>query len=97
MAGPNSIIAEGGSNVTISEHIHNGVDLQKLIGELPEEDESFAKATRTTALNIVGDTLKDMAKGQFKEGAKQIVQLGKDLSLIGLSEYGAVSRRSGAA
>ena len=34
---------------------------------------------KKTALDIVGEALRDITKGQVKEAAKQIVELGKDL------------------
>ena len=33
-------------------------------------------------MDIIGDAIKDIAKGQVKEAAKQIVELGKDLGPI---------------
>jgi hypothetical protein len=37
---------------------------------------------KKTALDIIGEAIKDIAKGQVKEAAKQIVELGKDLGPI---------------
>lgn len=78
-AGPGSIVATDGSTINVEQHINNAVELQKAIAEQPEDSETFAKVAKKTALNILGDALKDFAKGQVKEAAKQIVELGKDL------------------
>ena len=78
-AGPGAIVAMDGSTVNIQQHIHNALDLQKAIVAEPEESESFTKVAKKTALNIVGEAIKDVAKGQVKEAAKQIIELGKDL------------------
>jgi hypothetical protein len=78
-AGPGSIVATDGSTVNVEQHINNAIELQKAIAEEPEDSETFAKVAKKTALNILGDALKDFAKGQVKEAAKQIVELGKDL------------------
>jgi len=48
----------------------------------PEESESFTKVAKKTALDIVGDAIKDIAKGQVKEAAKEIIELGRDLGPI---------------
>ena len=39
----------------------------------------FCQGAKKTALDIVGGAIKDIAKGQIKEAAKQIIELGKDL------------------
>jgi len=56
--------------------------LQKDITLEPEESKSFAKIAKKTALDIIGEAIKDSAKGQVKEAAKQIIELGKDLGPI---------------
>jgi hypothetical protein len=81
-AGPGSIVATDGSTVNVEQHIHNAVELQRVIGKQAEESETFAKVAKKTALGIVGDALKDVAKGQVKEAAKRIVELGKDLGPV---------------
>jgi len=81
-AGPGSIVATDGSTVSIEQHIHNAVELQRAIDEQPEDSGTFAKVAKRTALGVVGDALKDVAKGQIKEAAKQIVELGKDLGPV---------------
>ena len=78
-AGPGAVVATDGSTVNIEQHIHNALELQKAIAEEPEESESFAKVAKKTALDIIGGAIKDIAEGQVKEAAKQIVELGKDL------------------
>jgi hypothetical protein len=78
-AAPGSIVATDGSTVSVEQHIHNALELQKTIADEPEESESFAKMAKKTALDIVGEAIKDVAKGQVKEAAKQSIKLGKDL------------------
>ncbi len=81
-AGPGAIVATDGSTINIQQHIHNALELQKAIADEPEESESFAKIAKKTALDIIGDAMKDIAKGQVKEAAKLIIKLGKDLGPI---------------
>ena len=81
-AGGQSIVATEGSIVSFEQHIHNALELQKAIVNEPEESESFAKVAKKTAFDIVGEAIKDIAKGQVKEAAKQIIELGKDLGPI---------------
>jgi hypothetical protein len=81
-AGPGAIVATDGSTVNIQQHIHNALELQKAIAKEPEESKSFAKIAKKTALDIIGEAIKDIAKGQVKEAAKQIIELGKDLGPI---------------
>jgi len=81
-AGPGAIVATDGSTVSFEQHINNALELQKAITDEPEESDSFAKVAKKTALEIIGEAIKDIAKGQVKEAAKQIVKLGKDLGPI---------------
>jgi len=81
-AAPGSIVATDGSTVSVEQHIYNALELQKVIAEEPDESESFAKVAKKMALDIIGDAIKDVAKGQVKEAAKQIVELGKDLGPV---------------
>jgi hypothetical protein len=78
-AEPGAIVATDGSTVSVEQHIHNALELQKAIVGEPETSESFAKVAKNTALDIFGNVIKDVAKGQVKEAAKQIIELGKDL------------------
>ena len=72
-------MAEGNATINIEQHIHRAVELQKAIAKQPENSPTFAKVAKKTALDIIGSALKDVAKGQVKEAAKQIYKLGKDL------------------
>jgi len=81
-AGPGAIVATDGSTVNIQQHINYALELQKAIANKTEESKSFAKVAKKTALDIIGEAIKDIAKGQIKEAAKQIVELGKDLGPI---------------
>ena len=81
-AGPGAIVATDGSTVNIQQHIHQALELQKVIVNEPEESECFTKVAKKTALDIVGEVLKDIAKGQVKKAAKEIVKLGIDLGPI---------------
>jgi len=80
-AGPGAIVATNGSTINI-QHINYALELQKTIAAEPEESKNFAKVAKKTALDIVGEAIKDIAKGQVKEAAKQIIELGKDLGPI---------------
>jgi hypothetical protein len=81
-AGPGAIVATDGSTVNIQQHIHNVIELQKAIAQEPGESKTFAKIGKNKALDIIGKVLEDIAKGQVKEAAKQIIELGKDLGPI---------------
>ncbi|NQT04000.1 MAG: pentapeptide repeat-containing protein [Planctomycetes bacterium] len=81
-AAPGSIVATDGSTVSFEQHIHNAIELQKSITDESEESESFAKVAKKTALEIIGEAIKDIAKGQVKEATKEIIELGKDLGPI---------------
>ncbi len=81
-AAPGSIVATDGSTVNFEQHIQNALKLQKAVTDEPEESESFAKVAKKTALEIIGEAIKDIAKGQIKESAKEIIRLGKDLGPI---------------
>ncbi len=78
-AAPGSIVATDGSTVSIEQHIHHALELQNAIAGEPEGSKNFTKVVKKTALDIVGEAMKDIAKGQVKEAAKLIVDLGKDL------------------
>ncbi len=78
-AGPGAIVATNGSTINIQQYIHNALELQKDIADEPEESKSFAKVAKKRALDIISEAIKDIAKGQVKEAAKQIIELGKDL------------------
>ena len=82
VAGPGAILAEGNATVNIEQHIHQAVELQKTIAEQPEDSPTFAKVAKKTALDTIGSALKDVAKGQVKEAANQIIKLGKDLGPV---------------
>lgn len=89
-AGPGAIVATDGSTINIQQHIHNALELQKAIADEPEESKSFAKVVKKTALDIISEAIKDIAKGQVKEAAKEIIKLGKDLGpiIIKTAAYG---------
>jgi hypothetical protein len=76
-------LAIDGSTLNVKETSHYyAYELRKAIKQEPEESESFTKVAKKTALDIIGEVIKDIAKGQVKEAAKQIVKLGKDLGPI---------------
>jgi uncharacterized protein YjbI with pentapeptide repeats len=81
-AGPGAIVATDGSTINIQQHIHNALELQRAIANEPEGSESFAKVTKRKSLDIIGGVIEDIAKGQVKEAAKEIIKLGKDLGPI---------------
>lgn len=77
-----SIVAMDNATINIEQNIHNALELQKAITDEPEESKSFAKVVKKTALDIIGGAIKDIAKGQVKKAAKEIIKLGKDLGPI---------------
>jgi len=79
IAGPSSIVSVEGVTFNIEQHVRNAIELQKAIAEQGEDSETFAKVAKKTALSIVGDVLRDLAKGQVKEAAKRVIELGKEL------------------
>jgi hypothetical protein len=81
-AGRDATVAMDSATINIEQHIHNALELQKAIADEPEESESFAKVAKKTALDIIGGVIKDIAKGQVKEAAKEIIELGRDLGPI---------------
>lgn len=74
-----NVVAMDNATIHIEQHIHNALELQKAIAYEPGESESFAKVAKKTALDIIGGAIKDIAKGQVKKAAKEIIKLGKDL------------------
>jgi len=89
-AGRDATVAMDSATINIEQHIHNVLDLQRAIADEPEKSKSFAKIAKKTALDIIGEAIKDIAKGQVKEAAKQIIELGKDLGpiIIKTAAYG---------
>jgi len=81
-AGRDATVAMDSARINIEQHIHNALELQRAIADEPEESESFAKVAKKTALDIIGGAIKDIAKGQVKEAAKEIIELGRDLGPI---------------
>ncbi|MDI6450521.1 pentapeptide repeat-containing protein [Anaerobaca lacustris] len=79
VAGPGAVVATDGSTINIDQHVENITNLRDTVAALPEDSPAFAKVAKKTALGIIGDALKDVAKGQVMEAAKQIYELGKDL------------------
>jgi len=84
--GPDSVVVSRSSNVTIQQSESYARELQKAIAKQPARSTYFGKITkrfgrltRKKALDIIGGAIEDIAKGQVKEAAKQIVELGKDL------------------
>ncbi len=76
-------LAIDGSTLNVEETSnYYAYELQKVIEQEPEKSENFAKVAKKTALDIIGDAIKDIAKGQVKEAAKEIIKLGKDLGPI---------------
>ena len=80
--GSGAVVAMDNATINIEQHIHQAVELQKVITEQPADSPTFAKVAKKTALDIIGSALKDVAKGQVKEAAKQIYELGKDLGPV---------------
>jgi hypothetical protein len=82
VAGPGAVVATDGSTINIDHYVEYITNLRDTIAALPEDSPTFAKKAKKAALDIIGDALKDVAKGQVKEAAKQIYGLGKDLGPV---------------
>lgn len=80
--GPGAVVAMDNATVSIEQHIHHAVELQKAITEQPENSEAFGTVAKRKALDVIGSAIQDFAKGQVKEAAKQIYGLGKDLGPV---------------
>ena len=77
-----AIVALDGSTINIDQHVENITNLRDTVAALPEDSPTFSKVAKKTALDIIGDALKDVAKGQVKKAAEQIIELGKDLGPV---------------
>ncbi len=76
------IMANGDATVHIDQHAEYTTkitNVRDVIAAQPEDSPTFAKVAKKTALDIIGGAMKDLAKGQVKEAAKQICDLAKDL------------------
>jgi len=78
-AGPRSIVATDGSAINIDQHVEYITNLRDAVAALREDSPTFAKVAKNTALDIIGGVLKDIAKGEVKKAAGQIIELGKEL------------------
>ncbi|NLZ07076.1 MAG: pentapeptide repeat-containing protein [Phycisphaerae bacterium] len=79
---PTGPLAIAGSTINIDQHVEYITNLRDAIAALPEDSQTFAKVAKKTALGIIGDALKDVAKGQVKKAAMQICELGKELGPV---------------
>lgn len=82
VAGHDIITADGNATINIDQHVEYVTNLRDTIAAQPEDSETFAKVAKKTALDIIGGALKDVAKGQVKKAAEQIIELGKDLGPV---------------
>jgi uncharacterized protein YjbI with pentapeptide repeats len=83
-------LAIGGSTINIDQHVEYITNLRDAVAAVPEDSPTFAKVAKNTAMDLIGLALKDVAKGQIKEAAKQIYELGKDLGpvIVNTAAYG---------
>jgi uncharacterized protein YjbI with pentapeptide repeats len=83
-------LAIGGSTINIDQHIEYINNLRDAIAAQPETSPTFSKVAKNTAMDLIGLALKDVAKGQIKEAAKQIYELGKELGpvIVNTAAYG---------
>jgi uncharacterized protein YjbI with pentapeptide repeats len=90
-------IALPGSTINIDQHVEYITNLRDAVAALPEDSPTFAKVAKKTALDIIGGALKDVARGQVKEAAKQICELGKDLGplIVNTAAYGFLKSCTG--
>lgn len=85
------VVAMDNATVNIEQHISYVMELQKAITARPEDDrETFGKVAKQTALDIVGEATKDIAKGQIKKAAREIVKLGAELGPV-ITKTGAIA------
>jgi hypothetical protein len=75
-------VAVYGSTVNIDQHVEYITKLRDAVAALPEDSPTFAKVAKKTAMDIIGGAMKDVAKGQVKKAAEQIIKLGKDLGPV---------------
>lgn len=75
----NVVITGGDATINFDQHLS---DLRETIEAQPEDSPTFAKVAKKAALDIIGSALKDVAKGQVEEAAKQIYELGKELGPV---------------
>jgi hypothetical protein len=89
-AGPGTIVAMDSASISIDQHVEYITNLRDAVAALPEDSPTFAKVAKKTTLDIIGSALKDVAKGQIKEAAKQVYELGKDLGpvIVNTAAYG---------
>jgi len=78
----NFIAPNGNPTINIDQHTEYITNLRDAIGSQREDSSTFAKVAKKTALDIIGGALKDVAKGQVKEAAKQVYELAKDLGPV---------------
>jgi hypothetical protein len=74
-----SLVATDGPSININQHIEYINNLREGVAAQPENSPTFARVAKNTALDIIGGALKDVAKGQVKKAAEQIIELSKDL------------------
>ncbi len=75
-------VATRGASINIDQHVEYITNLRDTIAAQPEDSPTFAKVAKKTALDIIGSALKDVAKGQVKKAAEQIIELGKNLGPV---------------
>jgi len=76
------IMPGGNATINIEQHTEYITTLRDAVAAQPENSPTFATVAKKTALDIIGSALKDVAKGQVTEAAKQIYELGKDLGPV---------------
>ncbi len=81
---------DGNATINIDQHIEYITNLRDAVAAQPEDSPTFSKIAKRTALDLIGSALKDVAKGQVKEAAKQIYELGKELGpvIVNTAAYG---------
>ena len=87
-AQPGSFVANDGSSIIIEQYVNHLVNIGRDIREAPKKN--LSDTVKRTALDIVGEALKDVAKGQVKGAAQKIVELGKDIVpfIVDTAAYG---------
>ena len=87
-AQPGSFVTNDGSSINIEQYVNHLEKIERDIKEASQEN--LSDTLKRTALDIVGETLKDVAKGQVKGAAQKIVELGKDIVpfIVDTAAYG---------
>jgi tetratricopeptide (TPR) repeat protein len=80
LAQSGGMIAHEGSSINIEQSLNHLEELEKAIEAAPAQ--TFSEIVKQEAKKIVGDAIRDVAKGQVKEAAEKVVTLSTKLGPI---------------